>query len=52
MKKDTMANMKMAASFALASIGVGSLMYSYAKMHPLKTKKAINDMKNMVKDLK
>lgn len=52
MKKDTMVNMKMVASLALAGIGVGSLLYSYTKMHPIKTQKAINDIKSMVKDLK
>ncbi len=40
----------MLASIALASIGVGSMMYSYAKMHPIKAKMLANDVKNMMKD--
>lgn len=48
MKKSKMA----IASVALASIGVGTLMYTYAKMHPIKAKAVAKDMKNVMKDLK
>ncbi len=48
-KKD---NLALLASLAFASIGIGTMAYSYAKMHPLKAKKVANDMKNMMKDLK
>lgn len=47
-----MSNAKGIASLALAAVGIGSLVYSYTQMHPVKTQKAIKDMKNMVKDLK
>ncbi|MCI8497922.1 MAG: hypothetical protein HFG33_00775 [Bacilli bacterium] len=48
MKKSKMAM----ASVALASLGLGSLMYSYVKMHPIKAKAVAKDMKNVMKDLK
>lgn len=38
------------ASLALASLGVGSLIYSYSKMHPIKAKMIAKDVKNMMKD--
>ena len=38
------------AGMALASIGIGSLIYSYMQMHPAKCKAIANDMKNMMKD--
>lgn len=40
------------AGLALASLGVGSLIYSYMQMHPAKCKAIANDMKNMMKDFK
>lgn len=43
---------KAIATIALASLGIGSLMYTYSKMHPLKSKMVVSDMKKMVKDLK
>lgn len=47
-KKDA----KMLASLALASAGIGSLLYSYMKMHPIKAKVIAHDMKNIMKDFK
>ncbi len=44
--------MTLLASFALASIGVGTFVYSYTKMHPIKTRRIATDVKNMVKDFK
>lgn len=35
---------------ALASIGVGSLLYSYVKMHPVKAKVMAQKAKSMMKD--
>lgn len=44
--------MNMLVPIAAFSVGVGSLMYSYMKMHPAKTAKVKNEVKNMMKDLK
>lgn len=42
----------MAASVALASLGIGALAYTYAQKHPIKTKALAADVKSMMKDLK
>ncbi len=47
-KKD----MTLLASMAFASLGVGTLVYTYMQKHPIKTKRLANDMKSMMKDLK
>lgn len=45
-------NMNMIVPIACACVGVGSMMYTYMKKHPVKTQVLKNDVKNMMKDLK
>lgn len=38
---------------SIAALGLGAtgyLMYTYSKNHPIKTKMAVNKVKNMMKD--
>lgn len=44
--------MNILVPIACLSVGVGSLMYSYMKMHPIKTAMVKADVKNAMKDLK
>lgn len=44
--------MNMLMPLAMLSLGVGALMYTYTKKHPVKTKVLVNDVKSMMKDLK
>lgn len=46
-----MKNMIKNAGIFMAAFGLGSLFYSYANSHPLKTRKALRNIENMMKDL-
>lgn len=47
-----MKKMKIMIPLVAASMGIGAFMYSYSQKHPIKTQRAMNDMKDMIKDLK
>lgn len=47
-----MKKMSVMIPLAMASVGIGALMYTYTKKHPVKTKVLVNDVKSMMKDLK
>lgn len=47
-----MKKMKTIIPLAAVSLGIGALMYSYTKKHPVKTKVLVSDVKNMMKDFK